>query len=802
MQPQNIALKARARMAPRSRSAMIHNAATVFRAATVRERTHGRDRFLTGAALKLSVALIIAAVSAKVTFADELPPIQIVVNIGDYPSAEAAAFDEANVGWDDGDDTDDIICTEAFAAVELQRYLRRMTGDVDGERFPIIDDDVATGYPLIVIGNLRTNKAVKRYALFKTRGDPFRGLGPEGYIISQGNRPSYPEGVDPPGALALMIGGEGRVGTLYGVYRFLEELGVRWLSPGEIGEVVPEMTLKTLPNLNIREQPAFVTRGFHAWEDRGDTDFYNWMARNRMNYWCVQASDRAGLKKRGIRMNCGNHVLQYRFINPNNRYPYNHPDFTGDEELPEDPYPVSETYRGDDNADGKLTYAEAHPEWYCLRSGKRSFRIHGDGGDNFCSSNRHACDEFMGNIVQDLIDGEWKDADSINFWTLDVGKWCECESCKALGTPTDRNLLLVHRLRQEIVKAMEEGRLKRNIPIYFLAYADVIEPPTRPLPDDFDYDNCIATFFPIARCYVHTFADNRCTEINAKYREQFLGWFVDPERHYRGQVFIGEYYNVSRYKCLPIMFARTMAEDIPYYYDHGARHMHYMHCTTRHWGTKSLTNWQFSRMLWDPHVKVDDLLADYFAARYGPAADPMRALYRQLDTALSNVTILKYRLSGRLQRGDENLFHERHMKYDATQFEQDDGPDLVEMVAAIDECSAALERVRQMDLPPDVSARLSEDAGPLSYAAHTLHYYEVLVRAASLVKEGKKDEARKLLPDLKRLAEALKLDTVSTHYSSSHASAPNALDASFVAPAYDRLVAELEKDESQEGFRQ
>jgi hypothetical protein len=739
--------------------------------------------------------LVVAGAVAGTAAVSLAVPVHIVVNSGTYESAEAAASDERNVGWDDDNPADDVICTECHAAVELQRYLRAMAGDTAGERFVIADDDVVPGKgQLICIGNGETNKVIRKVLGEEAARDLFEGLGPEGYVIRADPQLASVSGGhagdDQP--RIVVIGGAGRVGTLYGVYRFLDELGVRWLSPGELGEVIPRRSLEEIRPVAIRETPAFVTRGFHAWEDRGDAAFYDWMARNRMNYWCVQASDRAGLKKRGIRMNCGNHVLQHRFISPRSPYPYNHPRFEGDDNKPADPYPVSETYRGDADNNGTLDYSEAHPEWYGLRFGKRSFNIHGDGGDNFCSSNSYACDEFMGNIVQDLIDGEWKDADSINFWTLDVGKWCECEACKALGTPTDRNLLLVHCLRQEIRRATAEGRLHRTVPIYFLAYADVLEPPTRPLPDDFDYENCIATYFPIARCYVHAFADPACTEFNARYQQHFRGWFVEPGRHYRGQVFIGEYYNVSRYKCLPIMFARTMAVDIPYYYDHGARHMHYMHCTTRNWGTKALTNWQFARMLWNPQLDAEALLSDYFASRYGPAADEMRALYERQDTALSNVTMIKYRLSGRLNQQEGTLFPQRHMKYAETHFDQDDGPDLVEMVRAIDDCREMMGRVRGMSLPATVQLRLDEDSGPLSYASNTLHFYDVLVQATQRVHAGDKRAAAELLPEIKRLAGALKADTNSTKWSSSHASAPDALSASLVVPAYERLVKELE----------
>ncbi len=720
-------------------------------------------------------------------------PLTIVVHHGQYPSAEAAARDEDNVRWDDGDDADDIICTESFAAVELQTFLNAINAPHALPTIPVVnDDEVPPAGDLILVGNPRTNRAVARWAdALGIEDVAWSELASEGYILKTAT-------VHAPGSSprrVLLAGGHSRVGTLYAVYDLLDRLGVRWLSPDPVGQVLPDRPVTTLPELDVMEKPAFLTRGFYAWEDRADEAFFDWMARNRLNFWCVQTPRPAALKKRGIRMDSGGHSLQSMFLNPNAPYPYSHPIFEGDEHLPPTPYPVSPYYRGDVNGDGRLRYREAHPEWYALRDGKRSFNIQDVFGDNFCSSNAHANSEFMKNIVAYLVDGGWRHADSINFWTSDIGNWCECGPCEALGTPTDRNLLLVHRLDQEIKRAQAERRLTRDVRIFFLAYADVLEPPTRPLPDDFDYDNCMATYFPIARCYVHPFFDEGCTEFNAAYLEHFTGWAIDPDRHYRGQVCIGEYYNVSGYKCLPAMFARTMAVDIPYYHDHGARHMHYMHVTTKNWGTKALTNVQFARMLWDPHQDVDALLADYFAKRYGPAAETMHQLYDALDTALSNVTMLKYRFRERLNANEKPLFDRKHMPYEpaagSVVCSTDAGPSLREMVTAIDRCMALAEEVLERDLPEDVRARVREDVGPLTYAANTLHFYDVLVRATLYLDEGRREQARRLVPEMKRLAEALREDTVSTAHASSHANAPNAFDASIAAQAYERLLTEL-----------
>lgn len=737
---------------------------------------------------KVGIAIITGFTIATLIASSQAAPEYIVVNMGNYPTVTAAATDEANVGWFDGQDEDDIICTECFAAVELQHYLRKIKGDSGGEQIRIIDDNtVPAEGNIILIGNIQSNMVLRAWSnKLEIDESTFAELGTEGYIIkTRKGEPKNPQ--------IMVIGSRSRVGTLYGVYGLLHRLGVRWLSPGEIGEEVPRKTLDSLPMLEVVDKPAFRIRGFHAWEYRGNPDFFNWMARNRMNYWCIENKDHPGLRKRGIQMNVPNgHALQDRFIGPDKQYPYNHPTFVGDEELPPDPYLVSPSYRGDADKDNQLSYSEAHLEWYGLSGGKRSFYIQGDCGDNFCSSNPYACDELMKKIVTELTEGQWQDAESINFWTLDGGKWCECESCKALGTPTDKTLLLVHRLCQEMKRAREEGRLKRDVYIFFTIYHETIPPPTKPLPDDFDYQYCIGTYYPINRCYVHTLNDPACTEYNARYAKSLKGWTTDPKRYYRGQLFIGEYYNVSGFNCLPIMYHRTMATDIPYYYKLGARYMHYMHVTTKNWGTSSLTNYQFARMLWNPYLDCQELLHDYLTNRYGLAADQMNNLYQKLDTALCNATPLKYRLSFLLNQGAEEIFPEKHVKYEETHFDTDDGPDLVEMVQAIDDCVAILTQVRAEDLPERVQARLAEDAGPLHYAANTIHFYDVLARMTMYMKEGRKGEAAKWLGEMKRLGETLEKDTESTKWSSSHANASNALTASRADSVYHRFLGEFE----------
>lgn len=675
----------------------------------------------------------------------------IVVNFGKHPTAQAAGNSEAEVDWFDADRSADTICTEAFAALELQRCLRKITGR-DGD-FAIVDDARTPDGELILIGSPATNAIAGQMAKeLDVTAEEIERLGSEGYRIKTGTVA---------GRRVTLVAGGGREGTLFGAYDLLHRLGCRWFSPAKFDEELPRAEWN--PSFDVTERPSFDVRGFYVWERRGSPEFVLWMARNRLNLWTVHMDEKPLMRKLGLKLECGTHDVQWRMLSPKAPYPYNHPRFDGDDRKPNDPYPLSEFFQGDADKDGRLSRFEAHPEWYPMVDGRRIPGVEQWGGVNYCTSNPDATAEFAKNYVQSLIDGHFRGADVAEMWMLDVGKWCQCPKCKALGTHTDRNLLVVYNLDKKIKRAQREGRLNRPVAIRFLAYADVIEPPTRPLPDDFDYETCTATFFPITRCYVHNFDDQLCDR-NAKFLKQLDGWIKSPARHYRGQVCIGEYYNVSYFRGLPVCFTHSMAHDIPVYHGLGARQFHYMHVTTGRWGSKSLTNYQMARQLWDVKTDCKSLCSDYFTRRYGPAAPIMQRFYASLEKMLLNIEALKSRsgFAWHLNRGDKKLFPDPHFQYRRELGKECLGPSLVEMVAAGEECRKLITEAMAMPVDERIKSRLADDERVFTYAERTLHYYDQCVQAFQLAWAGKKDEARKHYHEAQRVAKLLRNDTWST----------------------------------------
>lgn len=696
----------------------------------------------------------------------------IVVNLGSFKSARQATEARGEVDWSVHEAPDTIICTEALAALELQTCLAKMTGLTPAD-FPIIDDDNETTGTLILVGNAHSNKAVALKADGKIK-------------LPDAPEQSYRILGDPE-SKTLILAGADRVGTLYAAYRYLDLLGVRWYGPGEINEEVPRLAKFEIAKLDISEKPGFVTRGFWAWEDRGTDEFIEWMGRNRMNFWTVEQHDTANCKMRGMKLTCGQHDIQAKFINPNDPYPYDVAEFKGDEGRAVDPYPRGD-YQGDLNDDRRLSYREVHPEWYGMKKGMRQFDMHTDWGTNICDSNPSAVAEFAKNVVNALIDTDWKNADSINVWMMDgTDRWCECEECKKLGTLTDRNFRILYRFQQELKKARAEGRLKRDVTVQFLAYHELIDPPKAPLPADFDFDHCIATYFPILRCYAHAFNDPKCAEINRQYDAAYRGWSVDSNRLFKGPLFIGEYYNVSRFNHLPLVLDDIMRADIPYFYKTGARAFHYMHAPTANWGTRTLTQWQMARMLWDPNLNVDALLNDYYTGRYGPAADAMRKVHDCLRTAMSNAHVMRFPLQDALQNGAKPLFPTKHMRMEVSHPETDDGPDWVEILAAMKNARARMDQARAIGVPERIAARIAEDDRLLAYAENSVLLYDRAIAAQQALNNGDKAAARKALDESLPYQNKLKADKRSTKYGSSHVNSPDGLRGTRITGGLARM---------------
>jgi hypothetical protein len=99
--------------------------------------------------------VILAAVTACVD-------TTLVVNFGPFPSAEVAGHAETEVDWLDPQSENATACTESFAALELQKYLRQITGRTND--FSIVSTASVPRGELLLIGGPASNATTRQLA--------------------------------------------------------------------------------------------------------------------------------------------------------------------------------------------------------------------------------------------------------------------------------------------------------------------------------------------------------------------------------------------------------------------------------------------------------------------------------------------------------------------------------------------------------------------------------------------------------------------------------------------------------------
>jgi hypothetical protein len=175
----------------------------------------------------------------------------------------------------------------------------------------------------------------------------------------------------------LKLGAFGETGTLFGVYRFLEDIcGIRWYLPGELGTVVPKKTKIDIGKIDLQVSPDYEYR-------------YPWLCNFADSEEDVRWYRQAGFGA---------------------------------------PFPAQII----DSFQFFLKYKDSHPEYFALIDGKRDFSnlSCSRGGGNLCLSNP----EVIRQWITDINDYFDKNPNQFIYPLSPndgMEKICECNKCQA-----------------------------------------------------------------------------------------------------------------------------------------------------------------------------------------------------------------------------------------------------------------------------------------------------------------------------------------------------------------------------------
>ena len=368
-------------------------------------------------------------------------------------------------------------------------------------------------------------------------------------------------------------------GTLYGVYELLEKYGgCRWYSSW--CEKVPRLARFGVPtNLDDRQVPAFPHRE-PFWYDMFNGDF---AARNKAN----GPSMRVGAKHGGPAGRFGGglgNCHTFQTLLPSARY------------------------------------GKEHPEYFALRDGKRLVAEPGQTDDFVtqpCLTNPNVLRIVTSNVLARIRQDPGATYYGVS--QNDNSKFCTCPSCAAVDAAEGSHAGTMVRFVNAVADAVA-----REFPdkiIEFLAYRYTRRPPKLTKLRD-NVMPCLCSI----ECDFSRPLDESKFPDNVAFVADMKGWAAQARRLYVWD-YVTDFHNYPT----PHPNVYALQGNVRFMRDHKV--MAYFTQGDRqgsHAGFADLKAWLLAKWMWNPELPMKDLLDDFFAGCYGPAAPAVRAYFEKL----------------------------------------------------------------------------------------------------------------------------------------------------------------------------
>lgn len=462
---------------------------------------------------------------------------------------------------------------ERLAAEELVHYVERVTG----AKLPI-RATARPGRPAVLIGLSAAPEATRNRV---------RQIPGEGFVINAGPvrvRQTNEDGHMVLGDVdALILAGNGPQGTSFAVYEFLERYaGVRWLWPGDVGEVVPQQKNLMVDNVAILKEPAFLWRGLGP----GGT---LWGPADR---WQKEREFGVSLE----------HQEAMRLWERRNR-------FGG-----------ANIYGG--HAYGEIlppeVYGPTNPEYFALVDGRRDWRnFNGKHRSQLCTSNPEVVQKVV-EYCRRMLDLH-PELDGVSISANDGRAYCECEQCRALdfGETQEakadpeiggdaRTRIITDRMihfGNRVAEAVDRTHPGKKILQY--AYGQSKPPPRRVRP----HPNLLVQYTINSASFWNPEAREAAFDDFRKWTE------VAPTFG------VYEYLTQGNFPDMPRLIPDLIQLELRELQRRGSRH--YQSQAGNGFAINGLNFYVLGRLLWDPSADVGAILSDYMKQAFGPAAPAM-----------------------------------------------------------------------------------------------------------------------------------------------------------------------------------
>ncbi|MCX5759303.1 MAG: DUF4838 domain-containing protein, partial [Candidatus Hydrogenedentes bacterium] len=376
----------------------------------------------------------------------------------------------------------------------------------------------------------------------------------------------------------VLVGGRPR-GTLYAVYRFLEDvIGVHWWNAYE--EAVPRQPTLRIEPLDRKGRPTFRCRDIYMLYANDGGRF---AARNRLN----RDGDSRIAAEYGGEMGYGPPYHVHTF------YTYVPP----------------------------ATYFATHPEWFSLINGKRDATE-----KQLCLTNlelrRFCVDRLKGYIEQSRATTKEKGEPAPTVFDISQNDWggmCECVNCQAIAKAEESEAGPLLDFLNDIADAIAKDY--PEISIDTLAYVMTQKPPKSIRPRN----NVIIRLCDTGSNFTKPITDPE----NAEFREHLLSWakIAKNLRIWDYAVTYAPHYG------LPLPTVHTYAADYRFYAEHNVEGVFTEHEYPILADMRDFKIWMMMKLLDDPYQDYDALVHIFTDGFYGAAGASIRGYLARLEQA-------------------------------------------------------------------------------------------------------------------------------------------------------------------------
>lgn len=376
-------------------------------------------------------------------------------------------------------------------------------------------------------------------------------------------------------------------GTINAVYTFMQEqLGVRWLWPGELGEDVPKRDSITLAPFEHRHHPQIRSRGgvfnFSSLGNKGYGRSHEWTMRQRLQL------DSLGME--------GGHGF----------------------------------------GDWWDRHHEKHPEIFALQPDGTRSGFPNPHNAKLCMSNPKVWELWLEDVAAELK----QDPNRMVFNAAPNDGWasghCVCEKCSAWDHPdgeprvfnwfkrneprpatSDRDVTFANKLG-ELLKQKYPGKDYR---VLMLSYGHSRPAPVKARPADNVIMSIVANFFG------RTGLVDRGSTRGDTYRQQFEAWAkIVPSMMWRPNT--GS--PAGWQQGLPDIHIAQTVRDLK---DVAAAHCEgiFIDGVWEHWATQGPLYYVMAQLVWNPAADADAVLADYYTRAFGAAAPHVREYFDTIE---------------------------------------------------------------------------------------------------------------------------------------------------------------------------